>query len=192
VRIIILLMLLASAVGQSASLRLSSTGHAPLVEQKQGLENRLIDETTALQIAKKQAEQGYGSIEGYNTLACDEGLLWRVFFEPTNERRDFGALEYIVSKLGGTILRQRKLLFTRENNQDLSATAKIDRIEAIAIAKKDGKKAYGSLLKYRVTVCELSSVWVVAFSPRPELDGGGPEYVIDKRRGNILDKKYYQ
>lgn len=189
---IILTLLKGCAVGPSASLRLISTGHEAFLDQtKERLEDRLVDQTIALQIARKHAEQNYGSVEGYDMLACEQGLLWRVFLEPRNATGEFSGLEYIVSKLGGKILRQRRLAFAGTNNQDLSATAKIDRKEAIAIAKKM-VTAYRSLVRYRVTVCELSSVWVVVFSPESKLDGGGPEYVIDKQRGDILDKQYYQ
>ena len=54
------------------------------------------------------------------------------------------------------------------------------------------RKLIGSLAGYRVMVCELGNVWIVGLSPDRRLDGGGPEYVIDKRTGNILDKKFYQ
>jgi len=189
----ILTILLACALGPSGSLRPSSSGHEWVLDQANvQVESRLIDQTTALQIARKHAEQSYGSLEGYNTLACEQGLLWRVFFEPATTTSDFSALEYVISKAGGKILRQRKMPLAGQNHQDFSPTAKVDRRQAIAIARKDSRKAYRSLTMYQVVVCELSSAWVVVFSPEAKLDGGGPEYVISKRTGDILDKRYYQ
>ena len=185
----ILIVVLACAIAQSDSLRMESSGYEVFLDQTKHAQNADVDKASALNIAKQHAEQNYGSVEAYSTVVCERGLLWRVFFDPKNTT---SGLAYFVSKRGGMILGHRKLPFGEENNQETSATSEIDRNEAMAIAKKDAKKAYGSLVRYQVIVCELSKAWIVIYSLDPRFDGGGPEYVINKRTGDILDKRYYQ
>lgn len=51
--------------------------------------------------------------------------------------------------------------------------------KAIAIAKEHALTSHNSLERFRVVACELSIFWRIIF------DGGGPEYVIDKKTGLI-------
>lgn len=151
-----------------------------------------IDKAAASGIAKESAVQAYGVLDGYAVVPCEDDLLWRVFFDPTEADASNGGLEYIIVKRGGRIISHRKLPLVGPNYRQTSPTSEINKTQAIAIAKKDGVKAYGSLEHYRVTVCELSKAWAVIYSPARGSNGGGPEYVIDKRDGRILDRKYYQ
>jgi hypothetical protein len=88
----------------------------------------------------------------------------------------------------------------KHNNQSNSKTENlsqkpnaIDKETAITIAKEDAQKAYGTLEMYNMHVCELNQTWRVIFELKDSSrDGGGPEYVIDKRTGIILHKTYYQ
>lgn len=186
----IVIIVLGCAIAQSQSLRMESGGSEGFFDQtKQQAQNPDIDKTSALNIAKQHAEQTYGSVEAYSTVVCEQPLLWRVFFDPKNAT---SGLAYFVSKRGGMILGHRKLPLGEQNNEETPATSEIDRNEAIAIAKKDAKNAYGSLVRYQVIVCELRKAWIVIYSLNPVFDGGGPEYEINKGTGDILDKKYYQ
>jgi len=66
-------------------------------------------------------------------------------------------------------------------------------VKAIDISNEDAVKAYQSLESYNVIACELTRVWRVVYELKETgLVGGGPEYLIDKETGNIIDKKYYQ
>lgn len=55
----------------------------------------------------------------------------------------------------------------------------ITKEQAIVIAQKDARRSYKSLGRFRVVACELSLFWRIIF------DGGGPEYVVDKKSGLI-------
>jgi hypothetical protein len=71
--------------------------------------------------------------------------------------------------------------------------ANIDKEAAISVAREDAVKVYGSLERFDVYTLETKTVWHVIFELKNErLNGGGPEYVISKRTGMILDKKYNQ
>jgi hypothetical protein len=102
--------------------------------------------------------------------------------------------EYVIGKRSGWIIGQRELHMTPAggSKENASSTSNINKEDAIAMAKKDGVGAYDSLATYDLTVCDLTNVWIIVFSPKENMDGGGPEYVIDKRAGKILDKRYYQ
>jgi hypothetical protein len=69
----------------------------------------------------------------------------------------------------------------------------IDQERAISIAKEDAFKVYASLNEFDVGACEMPQTWHIIFELRaPNRLGGGPEYVIDKRTGIILRKRYGQ
>lgn len=55
----------------------------------------------------------------------------------------------------------------------------ITKEQAIVIARRHALKNYKSLKSFRVMSCELTIFWRIIF------DGGGPEYVVDKRSGAI-------
>lgn len=152
-----------------------------------------IGQEAALAIAREQAAKTYGALEGYNASSCDDSGFWRVFFEPKSTTSDGKVIMYVVVKQSGWIASQREIAFPAEDKERLSSGSRsLNKEEAVAVARSDGNKAYGSLEPYALKVCELSGWWVVIFSPREGLDGGGPEYVIDKETGAIVDKKYYQ
>ncbi len=55
----------------------------------------------------------------------------------------------------------------------------ITKEKAIAIAKRHALRRYKSVERFKVVACELTIFWRIIF------DGGGPEYVIDKKSGVI-------
>jgi hypothetical protein len=69
----------------------------------------------------------------------------------------------------------------------------IDKEKAITIAREDAVKAYGSVEAFNVFACETARSWHVIFELKDaDLNGGAPEYIIDKKTGNILRKTYEQ
>src|SRR5437016_524591 len=56
----------------------------------------------------------------------------------------------------------------------------IDQNKAIGIANRHARKTYKTLKRFRVVACEGLVHWRIIY------DGGGPEYVIDKRTGIII------
>lgn len=78
--------------------------------------------------------------------------------------------------------------FARSNHQ-----SEADRDRAVAIAKEDASKVYRSLEPYEILVSESSKRWFVKFKLKDKtLNGGGPEYVISKKTGKIIKKRYWQ
>lgn len=74
-------------------------------------------------------------------------------------------------------------------NKARDAGKQVGAKEALAIAKKDAAEDYEPLDEYKITVSEDERVWRVVFEPKdPRAYGGGPEYIIDKRTGEILHK----
>ena len=93
--------------------------------------------------------------------------------------------------------KERRALWGQNTGDNQGRTAQeitmIDKEKAVSIAKEDAIKAYGLLDDYNIILCEQTHVWRVIFELKdPGLNGGGPEYVIDKKTGRILHKRYYQ
>lgn len=65
--------------------------------------------------------------------------------------------------------------------------------EALRIARLDGEKAYRDLSDYRVVVVMEADGWHVDYQLKdPNLNGGGPHFVIDPSDGRIVWKRYDQ
>jgi hypothetical protein len=70
--------------------------------------------------------------------------------------------------------------------------AAISKETAILIAKGDASQAY-TLSAYNISTYEQPTTWRVVFDLRePGVDGGGPDYLIDKETGKILNATYYK
>ena len=154
-----------------------------------------IDREMALRIAREDAVKNFGTIADYGLFDCQQGPFWRVYFESLDIKRSQRVLELILLKKGGLVVARRELslkVSAGENSSRPSASNGIAKTDAINIAEKDAAQAYGSLTKFRLTVCELKNAWRVIYAPEEHLNGGGPEYLIDKNTGGILDKQYYQ
>jgi hypothetical protein len=62
--------------------------------------------------------------------------------------------------------------------------------QALHVARLDAEIAYGDLSGYRVTVILESDGWHIDYELKDStLEGGGPHYVIDPSRGDILSKR---
>ncbi len=65
--------------------------------------------------------------------------------------------------------------------------------QALRIARTDAESAYRDLSIYRIAMSLEENGWLVDYELKdPELQGGGPHYVIDARTGEILSKRYEQ
>ncbi|MDH3717695.1 MAG: hypothetical protein OES79_06185 [Planctomycetota bacterium] len=65
--------------------------------------------------------------------------------------------------------------------------------QALKIARTDAESAYRDLTIYRIAIALEENGWLVDYELKdPQLQGGGPHYVIDARTGEILSKRYEQ
>jgi hypothetical protein len=65
--------------------------------------------------------------------------------------------------------------------------------EALRIARLEAEKAYRDLSGYRATVVLETDGWHVDYELKnPDLNGGGPHFVIDPADGRILWRRYDQ
>jgi uncharacterized membrane protein YkoI len=65
--------------------------------------------------------------------------------------------------------------------------------QALRIARTDAESAYRDLSIYRIAISLEENGWLVDYELKdPDLQGGGPHYVIDANTGEILSKRYEQ
>jgi uncharacterized membrane protein YkoI len=65
--------------------------------------------------------------------------------------------------------------------------------QALRIARTDAESAYRDLSMYRIAISLEEQGWLVDYELKdPNLQGGGPHYVIDAETGEILSKRYEQ
>jgi hypothetical protein len=65
--------------------------------------------------------------------------------------------------------------------------------QALEIARRDAEKAYRDLSGLRPVVTRTAEGWRVDFElSAPDMNGGGPHYLIDDQTGAILQKRYEQ
>jgi hypothetical protein len=65
--------------------------------------------------------------------------------------------------------------------------------EALDIARLDAEKAYRDLSVFRVQILLRPDGWHVDYDlADPQINGGGPHYVIDPATGSVLSKRYEQ
>lgn len=64
---------------------------------------------------------------------------------------------------------------------------------ALAIARLDAEQVYRDLERFRILIALEPDGWHVEYWLKdPNVQGGGPHYVVDANTGAILSKKYYQ
>jgi hypothetical protein len=75
--------------------------------------------------------------------------------------------------------------------KDCQTTISCD--QALRIARTDAESAYRDLSMYRIAISLEEQGWLVDYELKdPNLQGGGPRYVIDPESGEILSKPYEQ
>jgi len=63
--------------------------------------------------------------------------------------------------------------------------------EALHTARLDAENVYGDLDGYRISVVLEADGWQIDYELKdPNLDGGGPHYVINSSTGAIIFKRY--
>jgi hypothetical protein len=73
------------------------------------------------------------------------------------------------------------------------ATTAISSDKALQISRLDAESAYQDLSGFRIQITlECDGGHIEYDLKNPNLNGGGPHYVIDPVNGTILSKEYYQ
>jgi hypothetical protein len=81
---------------------------------------------------------------------------------------------------------------TATANRD-SAQPHLSSDEVLKIARIDAERAYRDLTPYRISLVLEADGWHVDYQLKnPQVNGGGPHYVIDPCNGAILAKRYEQ
>jgi hypothetical protein len=64
---------------------------------------------------------------------------------------------------------------------------------ALKIAQADAQRVYRDLFLYRISISLEDDGWQVDYELKdPNLNGGGPHYLIDAHSGEIISKRYDQ
>ena len=192
-----LLPLVLCSILSTPAERTNNAVQKPVVESDR-IENAAgVNGESAIQIASKRAARKYKSLNRYNIALCDMGDRWRVIFELKDPRSDGRGPEYTIVKRGGAILHievsAHRLAASGYSKAAPSKKDKqLSRDEAIALARDDALKTYGSLSDLNVSACELIGAWYVVFYFRePLMRGGAPLYIIDKKTGKIIENRFY-
>ncbi|MCI0461219.1 MAG: hypothetical protein L0Z62_30090 [Gemmataceae bacterium] len=70
---------------------------------------------------------------------------------------------------------------------------RVTKEEVLQVARRDAERVYRDLSGYRVEARLEGDGWHIEYWLKdPNVNGGGPHYVIDATTGAILSKKYYQ
>lgn len=65
--------------------------------------------------------------------------------------------------------------------------------QALKIARTDAERVYRDLFLYRISISLEDDGWRVDYELKdPDLNGGGPHYLIDAGTGEIVSKRYDQ
>lgn len=65
--------------------------------------------------------------------------------------------------------------------------------EALRIARADAERVYRELDSFRIEITREADGWHIDYELKdPNLNGGGPHYVIDATSGRIVSKRYDQ
>jgi hypothetical protein len=153
---------------------------------------RGIGKQKAISIARNEARRRHMSLAGFRAVPCEQVAFWRIIF-------DGGGAEFVISKRTGLVL-QVKTVPQMPSGEGASTSSPITRQRAIEIARAEVRRVYGpkglSPDNLAVIACEQNYVWRVIFDFKlpsrkrkgEQLlpNGRYPNYVIDKKTGNIL------
>src|SRR5437763_17182857 len=65
--------------------------------------------------------------------------------------------------------------------------------QALQIARLDAEKVYRDLFRFRIEIVLEAGGWHINYILKnPQMNGGGPHYIIDATSGAIVSKMYYQ
>lgn len=65
--------------------------------------------------------------------------------------------------------------------------------EALRVARQDAERAYGDLAAYRTAIVLEPDGWHIDYELRdPDVQGGGPHYVVSRWQPRIVLKRYEQ
>jgi hypothetical protein len=81
----------------------------------------------------------------------------------------------------------------RSSPQAASGLLPLSCDKALEVARTDAEKVYRDLNRFRIQIVLEEDGWHIDYwLKNPNLQGGGPHYVIDATTGAILSKTYYQ
>jgi len=155
----------------------------------------IVGRETAVSIAKEAMVKGNRSPKGYDITACELNEFWLIIFEAKYGHTNRTGPEYLISKRGAGLVSAKIVphaLQLQERQKKPSRWSSITEDEAINISQKDAVAVYRSLEPHNVVTCELAKAWRIIYDLSPTLNGGGPNYVVDKWTGKILYKTYTQ
>jgi hypothetical protein len=65
--------------------------------------------------------------------------------------------------------------------------------QILRVARLDAEKVYDDLSRFRINLALASDAWHVDFElVDPQMNGGGPHYIVDAASGEIVSKCYEQ
>ncbi|HYV38207.1 MAG TPA: hypothetical protein VE988_21155 [Gemmataceae bacterium] len=65
--------------------------------------------------------------------------------------------------------------------------------QALQIARLDAERAYDDMARFRIQIALEKDGWHIDYYLKnPNVNGGGPQYLINAMTGDIISKKYYQ
>jgi hypothetical protein len=91
------------------------------------------------------------------------------------------------------VLRQEWLAVASNILPQSSSRPTISSDQILQVARLDAERVYGDLTPYRITLVLEADGWHVDYDLKdPNLNGGGPHYLIDAGTGQIISKWYEQ
>ncbi|HWS90806.1 MAG TPA: hypothetical protein VN282_27800 [Pyrinomonadaceae bacterium] len=145
-----------------------------------------ISREKALEVANREMLMAGQGRARRKVASCKLSLGWLLIYDD--------GLELVIGNSGQTLARRYIPLGTQPG-EVLTASAgntAIDEKTAVKITERDAAEVYHSAEKFKVTTCELPAVWRVVYEFSRNASGGGPDYVVDKRDGQIIYKRYNQ
>ncbi len=162
---------------------------APSGMQQIGKQTEVTKEE-AIVIAKEAAAAESLRLDSYDFVAVDEGQCWHVIVEPKDRSKNNVEPTYLILKLNGQVLEKT---FRYLHPRSIPDGTGISHDKAISIARTDALKSGEPLQNYEVHAMDERDFWHVIFTLKNKaLDGGGVDYLIDKKSGKIREKKLYQ
>ncbi|HEX8283851.1 MAG TPA: hypothetical protein VF588_10875 [Pyrinomonadaceae bacterium] len=145
-----------------------------------------ISREKALEVANREMLMAGQKPAGRDIAKCKLSVGWLIVYEDGSE--------FFVGKKGEPLDSGKIPLGDRpgEVRTALASDGGIDKKTAIRATEADAASVYPSADKFKKRACELPAVWRIIYELGDDTSGGGPDYVVDKRTGEILYKRYSQ
>lgn len=176
-------------IGALLALQGCSVKGDPITSVEMGLVDAVSDDISsekALEVANREMLMAGQKSVGRDIANCKLSLGRLIVYED--------GTECFVGKNGEMLDMGKIPLGARPGEMftTLASDTGIDKKAAIRITDADAVSVYSSVGRFKKTACELPAVWRIIYELGDGASGGGPDYVVDKRTGEILYKKYSQ